>query len=647
MNIRRLIIPLMFLVALEMRGQERLLIGPTLGYEFSVPLLLQRSEGAINYEYGFEGTGESYSHTAIVGGQLIAPRAWSELLGFSTRIALHATTGNFTSNNFVPGIDLDTAQLAAIDSTRYRYMEVDMTAALLAVDAQLRLSLGETMIAGAGLWTSYRLSAQFLRTERPLIVPPDIDPEDATIVTGGDRIASNAFGYGAVFSIAAQLPLNARTTIVPEITSRLDAIAMRRGMGFQSFTIGAGVSLLFDGIDAPPPIIAAADPRANDPSPRDTRPAEPRLAARVDLFTEGAGDRTAPAMVETEEVVNRVLMTVPQVVPFERNAFEIPGGYARLSREQAQRFTMRSLAGIDIGAHYRHLLNILGLRMRDSDASRLTITGVASVDEPPSLARVRAEVIRDYLVSVWGISASRITVVAQQGSMPHVRVDGTPTLFTTPVLSQWRARRYRMPQVGLDRAIIADAGMRRWTLELTHGGRALGRYDSDSSAEEPTLDLRFLAGGDSAASIPPIIATLSVEDSLGRTTTATDELRVQRATERAVVTGRERVELVAFDHGLDTASASLARRTAARRAARLLRDGAIVSVGLTGDATRRDRSLDVARTAEELLAEANARGIHVERYVVDREEGARALPNGVRITIDQSRDNRADEQDAE
>jgi hypothetical protein len=72
----------MILGALETRAQDRLLAGPTIGYEFSVPLLLRRTEGAINYDPSFPGSGRSYSHSAIVGGELFVPDALGHL-GFS------------------------------------------------------------------------------------------------------------------------------------------------------------------------------------------------------------------------------------------------------------------------------------------------------------------------------------------------------------------------------------------------------------------------------------------------------------------------------------------------------------------------------------------------------------------------------------
>jgi hypothetical protein len=641
MNRRLLCIPLLFLVVLGARGQERLLIGPTLGYEFSVPLLLQRTAGAINFEYDFPGTGESYSHTAILGGQLVAPRAWSGALGYSARVALHGVTSNFTSDRFVPGLNLDTANQAGIDPMRYRTMAVDVTAVLLSADAQVRASLGETVVGGAGLWSSYQLSAQFLRTERPQIIPPDIPVEDVTIVMGGDRIGYYEVGYGAVFSLGALVPINSRTTLFPEITSRLDAVGLRRGLGFQAFTIGAGVSLLFDGVDAPPVVVEAPDPREHDTQPPESLGRrELRLEARVDLYADGAADRSQ-AVVEQEEVVNRYYIALPRTIPFARNAFDIAGGFTKLTREEAARFSLRTLAGLDPHGHYRHILNVLGHRLRESDSTTLVVTGVATAEEPPSLATVRGEFVRDYLVGTWGISPRRITMRAQHGTGSQVVLGGSSSLFDRPLLSQWKTRRYRMPQVGLERAVIADAGVRRWTLELSHGERVLARYTSDSSDDDPALDLKFLATGDSAKAIAPIVATLTVEDSLGRTTVTTDRLAVVRSAAAPAATQRERLEIITFDNALDSTSAAAARRLAAVRAARLMHDGATVSIGALGrvhDAMRRARSLEIARAAEDLLAAANERGVRIERFIAERDPSdVSELPGALRITIDQAR----------
>src|SRR5687768_9847772 len=157
---------------LQAYAQERIYAGPVAGYEFSVPLLLQRNEGAINYEPGFPGSGVSYSHSVVAGAQLFAPKALSDIVGYSGRISLYATSANFTSDRFVPGIRLDTVTFE-IEPDRYRQVSVDLTAATVVADIQARAAVGDVFDAGLGLWGSMRLSGQFMRTERPTIMPPD------------------------------------------------------------------------------------------------------------------------------------------------------------------------------------------------------------------------------------------------------------------------------------------------------------------------------------------------------------------------------------------------------------------------------------------------------------------------------------------
>lgn len=639
---------MLLLGASELCAQERLLAGPTVGYEFSVPLLLQRSEGAINFDAGFAGTGRSFSHSAVAGGQIIAPRALGAL-GYSARLSLFATSARFLSDPFVPGLELTDTSTQTFTPDRFRRIEVSLTAATLVADAQARLSIGETFIAGAGLWGSYRLSGQFTRTERPEIIPPDVDPDDATLITGGDRIASFEVGFGGVFTLGGLVPLTSRMSLMPELSSRLDAVALRRGMGFQSFTIGAGLTLLFDPHQAPPLVdampvgmIDRGDSVGGGGAALPRQPSPLRLEARVDLFADGVDGRLQPAAVEPEEIVHRVVLALPRVVSYETAAFELPGGLARLSSEETQRFTTRSLAGLDVAGHWRHFLNVLGLRMRESKGASVTLTGVGVVGEPASLASVRAEVMRDYLVDVWGIDASRIPIHSRRGVSPLVLLDGPDELFSTPLVSQWRTRRYRMPQLGLERYIVADAGVRRWTLDIVQGKRELAHFASDSGGSEPVLDLRFIAGSDTAVQIVPLLARLTVEDSLGRTSIAEDELPLVRAkAERSTTSRGERLELITFDLALDSAQSASERTLAARRAARLLRDGASVTVGLVGrisDAARRLRALDVARVAEELLAAANERGIRIGRFVAEREGGGEATPAGIRIVVEQPHD---------
>ena len=647
-----MLVPILLLGQLEMPAQERLYAGPVIGYEFSVPLLLRRSAGAINFDPSFSGTGSSYSHTAILGGQLVAPSARG-ILGYSARLSLFASSGSFQSDPFVPGLNLDDTSTAEIPPERFRRIDVEMTAATIVADAQARFSFAPNVIAGAGLWTSYRLSGQFMRIERPEIIPPDVEPDDASTLIGGDRIAAHEWSYGGIVSLGALIDASPSLVLMPELTSRLDAVALRLGMGFQSFTIGAGLSVLLKADDAPVVIVAAPAPADSGPAASDgrggfTTERPLRLEARVDLFSEESSERTQPAMVTPEEVVNRVIIAMPRVVPYEASAYDLPGGLARISASETHAFGTRALAGLDLAGHWRHYLNILGSRLRESSSSILSLTGVGTADEPRSLARVRAEVLRDYLVDVWGIAPSRISLSTEQGAAPRVRLDGPDALFSAPLLSQWRTRRYRMPQLGLERYVVADAGVRHWTLVIAQGERELARFESDDIASDPAIDVRFIAGGDSAAPIAPIVATLTVEDSLGRTTVARDELAIARASVQAPPgTQRgERLELVAFDEALDSAQAGVELGRAAVRAARMLRDGATVTVGIVGaisDSTRRLRSIDVGRVAEQLLSAANERGVHIGRFVAERDGGGEATPGGIRIVVEQPHEQDATE----
>lgn len=636
---------LFLLGSMQLRAQQRVLVGPVAGYEFSVPLLLQRNAGAINYDPAFEGSGRSYSHSMIAGAHAVAPAAFSDLLGYSGRVALYATAANFTFDPYVPGLDLDSAA-TTIDPGRYREIAVDLTAATIVADAQFRIGIGHSYMAGLGLWGSARVSGQFTRTERPRLLPPDIDAEDATIVTGGSRIASHRYGYGAIASLGARVALSGRVTLMPELSSRLDAVALRKGMGTRSFTIGAGVSILFDASDDP--IAARAMAPVGAIERQDTGRAQSgRLDVRVDLVADEGVDSLRGATLIAEDVVDRLYLGLPRVLPYDRHAFEPKGGFTFVSAEDARAFTTRSMAGLDLAGHYRHVLNILAYRMRGDAKTALTVTGIVTSDEPKHLGEVRAQMVRRYLIDVWGIDPSRIVARSARGESPSLVLDGSAALWQQPILSQWRTRRYRMPAVALDHEIVADAGVRRWTLEIAHGDRIVARYSSDSGAMNPSLDLRF-AAGDKDESIPPIVATMTVEDSTGRVAVARDRMTVVKPQHVTTTSShREQLSYVAFDESSDGASLRARQRAFARLAARALWNGASVTVAAIGN-SRTPAQSDISRIAEDLLAAANERGVRIERFTaLSEREVIAGMPDGVRILVEQSRAGAIDAEEAD
>ncbi len=107
---------------------------------------------------------------------------------------------------------------------------------------------------------------------------------------------------------------------------------------------------------------------------------------------------------------------------FDQGSTAIPNRYVTLTNAQALSFKEEQLQqgqpdNLNNGrasrqlAVYHNILNIMGDRMRANPNSSITLTGAS--DKNPTEGKLMAENIKQYLVSIFGIDASRITTVGR------------------------------------------------------------------------------------------------------------------------------------------------------------------------------------------------------------------------------------------
>lgn len=153
-----------------------------------------------------------------------------------------------------------------------------------------------------------------------------------------------------------------------------------------------------------------------------------------------ANAMAAPPTLAATATGNEVQFSVraPKVVPFNRQVKEtfplrnsvffdqgsaaIPGRYIMMNKSQAQLFKEDQLQqgqpdNLNSGrssrqlAVYHNILNIMGDRLRANPQSSITLTGAS--DKNPEEGKAMAENVKQYLVTVFGITGSRITTAGR------------------------------------------------------------------------------------------------------------------------------------------------------------------------------------------------------------------------------------------
>jgi hypothetical protein len=276
--------------------------------------------------------------------------------------------------------------------------------------------------------------------------------------------------------------------------------------------------------------------------------------------------------------------------------------YVRFTREEADGFSLRSLARLDARELDRQLLNILGYRLRSEPEATVVLR------YPEEMAD-RAAWLRDYLRDIWRVEPARVELRRQipsrasSPSRPGISIASSSDAVAAPVSSEWLVRELRAPVLGMAERVEAGAGLRAWSLRLRVGERELARYDGTRMSELRSVDLSLRLDGRSMEGRMPLAATLAVIDSAADTAVARDTLELRRD---SAVAGRSTLGryVLTRDGGADAVVAAAIADIPA---------GAVVTI--TSVASAPDSAdapdADPGRVAELLLAGLRARRIAV------------------------------------
>jgi hypothetical protein len=612
------------------QGGER--YGLALGYEYGVPLAIERSPGVIN-RYAFGGEGRSYNHTIAAGGRMIFPALFGAGIGISANAGFAISRGSFRSVAFAGDSVLSLSDQAKVVPTEE--FVVTSKQSLLLVDLRARLGIGERLGIEIGPWGSFWTSSAITQTERILAPAGAVFPDSSSerVVASGDDIAAGRFRYGLGLSASYGFDLTYALSLRPELFTRIDASALDRGIGLKALTAGAGMALLYDP--------GAAAPVDTTPPPtvaEDRVPKSFLLEAKVRL-TAGEG----AAKVRAESIRHRTYAPFLPVIFSDSGSSSIPARYALLpSTADADRFGRDDLARLTPLELHHQALNILGMRLRGEPSATVTLTGYASGAEEGELARGRGEAVAAYLRDVWGIGAGRIIVKAGRGPgsvARGVEIASGSSRVTAPVVAEWIVRDLYLPKIGVAREIRAEAGVRRWDVMIRQGVDTISRYSSIDEERGEEMDAAFHLGSGAESSVGPLVAELVVEDYTGAKVTAHDSMLVTWGERSEGRIDRELFEYLLPD--LDRPSGQIAggSRVLMESLGRSLRGGAHVTI--TGAGRDGRRVEEIARKVIDACAAGG--GSPAELHILsDAGEGAdTALPESsiidscVRVTIEQ------------
>ena len=187
-------------------------------------------------------------------------------------------------------------------------------------------------------------------------------------------------------------------------------------------------------------------------------------------------------------------------------------------------------------AIYGDLLNVVGSRMRANPQAKITLTGCNNGREGERrntrLSRNRANAVRDYLVTTWGIDTKRIRVKARnlpaeapstesvEGQQETRRVEISSDTYAVLAPVRWQSVEHSVstPNIVLRPTVESGAGVNRWSLAVTQGNESVASFDgTEAPPAELTWELDTTRLPQAGCNVD---VRLEVEDNIGQKRTA-------------------------------------------------------------------------------------------------------------------------------
>lgn len=286
----------------------------------------------------------------------------------------------------------------------------------------------------------------------------------------------------------------------------------------------------------------------------------------------------APAELKVEEI--KTIDSSPMLghIFFDKGSSEIPSLYVRFT-EGAETAGFDEQKFRDTGEKYRQMLNIVGKRLADKPAATVTLIGCndnSGIEKGKTkLSGQRAEAVRSYLQTVWGIAPERMTVQARnlpqmpssaksaegQAENRRVEIVSSDMAILAPIRSVYTNGTLSQPELVVTPTLASSFGVADWTVTASNSSGTIA--EQSGSGPLPARIAMPLTGKDPLAigSGGDINVKLALKDKQGQPLEVSSEpVKVdvsqvsQRKAQKKDQHVREKYALILFDFNKDTIS---------------------------------------------------------------------------------------------
>jgi len=312
-----------------------------------------------------------------------------------------------------PAILKTTQKTITSVSSQLREVEIkyEINANLQTIAAQPFVSyhISDPLQVKAGLWGGILSTKSF--TQKEMLVQPETgtfeNGKRTRMEQSGTISETSSFLLGSVLGLSYDIPLNSSKTLllVPEISLQYNFSNFIQNAQWRSTTLWTGISALYNFRSQPyePP------PPAPPPAVVMERVVpEPPKTTIVILDLETVDENGEPKELKTIPITQEVTRIVLPLLPY----IFFDEGSDKLSRRYNKEITKNTNDVLD---KYETILSVIASRMNENPQSTITLKGCENSNENAqfrgSLAKNRAETIRNVLISIYGIDGKRVIIV--------------------------------------------------------------------------------------------------------------------------------------------------------------------------------------------------------------------------------------------
>lgn len=391
--------------------------------------------------------------------------------------------------------------------------DLSATFARLAVEPMAVYAIAPNVGLKMGLFGAYQMSSTFRQAE-VLQTPSNAVFENGQRSRNqaeGDISSAAALNLGLTVGIGTELPLDVDRvfTMSPELLVTYAPTSLVSDISWTKTMIRAGVVISYSPIEEEEPISDfELFEIARTTLLRPTDEARPVLVptVRVSSLSDN-GTVLDRSQIRIEEFASTRIRPLLPYVFFDEQSYALSPRYRQLSREQVEAYSLSNFYNLDAMVTYYQVLNVLGRRLQEKPDATITLTGCTDSKESQSsedLGKRRAQVVKNYLVDTWGVSASRIAVEGRglpsaasneseaDGASENRRVEivsSDPSLLSA-VESKDTMRVFDPPALRFSPSLSDTSRVKQWTVFVSESDRIIRTFHG-TGAPPSAVDWRI------------------------------------------------------------------------------------------------------------------------------------------------------------